>query len=92
MNKQQKSAAGGSQRGNQMPPHGKSPNRDGNEGPDMRQAKMDEQKELKEEASLPDDPDPTLDEQDLQENNLSVEEADKVEWDPQSKQDKKPGL
>lgn len=58
----------------------------------MRQARMDEQKELKEEASLPDDPDPALDEQDLEENHLSMDEADKIEWDPQAKQDKKSGL
>ncbi|HVV06780.1 MAG TPA: hypothetical protein VHC96_21260 [Puia sp.] len=92
MNKQQKSTAGGGRRSNQTPPSGKNPNRDSNDGPDMRQARMDEQKELKEEASLPDDPDPALDEQDLEENHLSMDEADKIEWDPQAKQDKKSGL
>jgi hypothetical protein len=70
---------------------GKTPNRD-NAPDDMRQAKMDEQRELKEEASLPDDPDPTLDEQDLEENDLSVDEADRIEWDPQSKENKRSGL
>lgn len=53
---------------------------------------MDEQRELKEEASLPDDQDPVPDEQDLQENHLSDEEADNIEWDPQSKKNKGSGL
>jgi hypothetical protein len=92
--KNQTSRAAGSQRSNNaMPPQGRTPNRDkNNDGMDMRQAKMDEERELKEEASLPDDPDPALDEQDLEENQLSVDEADKIEWDPQSGKNKKTGL
>ncbi|HVU57789.1 MAG TPA: hypothetical protein VHD83_22160 [Puia sp.] len=70
-----------------MPP---SPNRANSDGQDMRQARMEEQRELKDEASLPDDPDPALDEQDLDENHLSTDEADRVEWDPQAKKTRDP--
>ncbi|MBS1605076.1 MAG: hypothetical protein JST42_20605 [Bacteroidetes bacterium] len=49
-----------------------------------RQAVRDERREDEEERSIPDDTDPELDEQDLKENNLSVEGADKIEWDPES--------
>lgn len=34
------------------------------------------------------DTDPTLTEKDLEENNLSLEEADQVEWDPASEPEK----
>lgn len=69
----------------------KTPNRDNNSD-DMRQARMDEQRELREEAAMPDDPDPVLDEQDLEENGLSTDEADRIEWDPQSEKNKRSGL
>jgi hypothetical protein len=51
---------------------------------ERRQAVRDERREEEEERSIPDDTDPVLDEQDLKENNLSVEDADKIEWDPES--------
>lgn len=89
--KQNSGAAGGQRSNNAMPPQGKTPNKDNNSD-DMRQGKMDEQRELREEASMPEDPDPVLDEQDLEENNLSDDEADKVEWDPQSKKNKNSGV
>jgi hypothetical protein len=57
-------------------------------------ARNKEQENLREESSkaenvsndaLEDDGTPVMDEMDLQENNLSEEEADQVEWDaPQS--------
>lgn len=75
-----------------MSSQGKTPNRENSQDMDMRQAKMDEERELKEEASLPDDPDPVLDEQDLEENHLSTDEADRIEWDPQSNKNKSSGL
>lgn len=69
----------------------KTPNRN-NSQDEMRQAKMDEEKELRDEASMPEDPDPVLDEQDLEDNQLSDEEADNIEWDPQSAKNRKSGL
>jgi hypothetical protein len=72
-------------------PENKTPQRNGGHD-EMRQGKLDEEKELKEEASLPDDPDPVLDEQDLEENQLSTEEADAIEWEPEAKKDGKSGL
>jgi hypothetical protein len=90
MEKRQQSSSAGTQRGNSMPPTGKTPNRA--DAGDMRQARQQEQQELKEEASLPEDPDPALDEQDLEENKLSVEEADNIQWDQPSEKNKKSGL
>jgi len=49
---------------------------------EKRQAARNERRE--EEWSIPDDTDPQLDEQDMKENNLSAEGADKIEWDPES--------
>lgn len=40
--------------------------------------------EQQEEESEVEDPDPVLDENDLEENSLSDEEADNIEWDPES--------
>jgi hypothetical protein len=57
--------------------------------PDRKQAMRDERREEEEEALLPEDPDPILDEQDLEENHLSVDDADKIEWDPESKTDER---
>lgn len=89
--RKQNTNTAGSQQGNKsMPSQDKTPNR-GNDPDDMRQAKMDEQRELKDEASLPEDPDPVLDDQDLEENNLSEDDADRVEWDPQSQKNKNSG-
>ena len=51
---------------------------------EKRQAVRDERREEEEERSIPEDTDPELDEQDLKDNNLSVEGADKIEWDPES--------
>lgn len=34
---------------------------------------------------LEEDTDPPLDEEDLEENNLTVEEADQIEWEPAKK-------
>ena len=39
----------------------------------------------KAEAEAEDDTDPALDEEDLEENNLTVEEADQIVWDPPQK-------
>lgn len=89
--KQNTGAAGGQQGNRSMPSQDKTPNK-GSSPDDMRQAKMDEEKELREEASMPEDPDPVLDEQDLEENDLSTDEADKIEWDPQSGKNKKSGV
>ena len=36
----------------------------------------------KSQAEDPEDSDPPLDEEDLEENNLTVEEADQIVWDP----------
>jgi hypothetical protein len=88
--KQNTSAAGGQQGNRSMPSQDRTPNK-GSSSDDMRQAKMDEEKELREEASMPEDPDPVLDEQDLEENDLSTDEADRVEWDAQSKKNKNSG-
>lgn len=38
--------------------------------------------ENREATAEPEDTDPPLDEEDLEENNLTVEEADQVVWDP----------
>ncbi|HEV2353941.1 MAG TPA: hypothetical protein VGR89_06850 [Puia sp.] len=49
---------------------------------EQQSAMRAEQREQKEEDAIPDDPDPVLDEQDLKDNNLTVEQADDIEWDP----------
>nr|WP_295866805.1 hypothetical protein [uncultured Chitinophaga sp.] len=40
-----------------------------------------------EENETVEDPDPVLDENDLEENSLSDEEADNIEWEPEEEQE-----
>ncbi|HWB93388.1 MAG TPA: hypothetical protein VG605_16115 [Puia sp.] len=92
MDKRKQNATDKNKNGNSgMDSMNKTPNRN-NSQDEMRQAKMDEEKELRDEASMPEDPDPVLDEQDLEDNQLSDEEADNIEWDPQSAKNRKSGL
>jgi hypothetical protein len=44
-----------------------------------------------EENETVEDPDPVLDENDLEENNLSDEEADNIEWEPEEGQEESSG-
>ena len=91
--RKQRSGNAGSQRSNNaMPPQGRTPNRDNNKDDmDTRQARMDEQRELRK-ASLQEDPDPLPDEEGLEENGPSNEDTDRVEWDPQSNKNKNSGI
>ncbi len=53
-------------------------------GPKTGQQNQDADDAEEQDTAEIEDTDPVLDEEDLEENNLSDEEADNIEWDPES--------